>query len=86
MILGADNGLTLSGQKSAGLKSNQIVILECGGSSFTVTPDGIWINGPQVLINSGAGPSPPELPVNSFGDPGGPDAADDSVSGLPSNE
>jgi type VI secretion system secreted protein VgrG len=78
-------GLYLKGTPGANLASDEIVVVKCGGSSITVTPDGIWINGPQVLINSGAGPAL-LVPQKTATPPVVPAAADDSKSGFPSNK
>ncbi len=47
---------TIKLQATAGIE------LVCGGSSIVLVPAGIYINGPMVYINSGAGPSQPAAP------------------------
>jgi len=44
------------------LKANAGIELVCGGSTIVLTPAGIWISGPTVYINSGAGPGQPTAP------------------------
>jgi Rhs element Vgr protein len=58
------------------------VSLTCGPSFIKLTPEGIYINGPMVYINSGGeSSSARDVPFFPIPDP---DAADDSKSGLPS--
>ena len=44
------------------LEADSGIELVCGGSSVVVAPGGVYINGPTIFINSGAGPSQPAAP------------------------
>jgi type VI secretion system secreted protein VgrG len=67
----------------AGSEGATEVTLTCGPSFIKLTPEGIYINGPMVYINSGGESSSAEnLPYFPIPDP---DSADNSKSGSPSN-
>ena len=59
------------------------ICLTAGSSFIKLTPEGIYINGPMIYINSGGVPSAVTSP--SHFDPVEPDHADESKPGSPSN-
>jgi type VI secretion system secreted protein VgrG len=88
--LHALDSLTVYGSKQMIVLSDAAIGLRCGDSSITLTPKGIWLNGPQVLINSGPPPKverPEPVATDEIkkGLEVGPFAADDSRPGFVSN-
>jgi type VI secretion system secreted protein VgrG len=85
----------LMGNVSLRLRSLETIELECGHgkSRIVLTPQGIWLNGPQVFINSGSPPAVPDISqaedyAAGEGFPGAESAtyaADDSKPGFVSN-
>jgi type VI secretion system secreted protein VgrG len=63
--------------------SDSSVVLRCGGSFIKIAPDAIWIQAPNVYLNSGGDPGGvPDQP--DVADPTDPLGADDAVTGFPS--
>jgi type VI secretion system secreted protein VgrG len=66
------------------LYGDNAVVLQCGNSHITIADNSIWIEAPNVFINSGsAAPVPTDPP--DCGNPKDPAGADNAKSGFPSN-
>ena len=82
--------MTTTAQQVISVKAGQSIVLEagmelcitCGPSFIKLGPDGVYISGPMVYINSG-GSSTSGTDLDYVAPPE-PDVADDSKSGLPS--
>ena len=82
--------INLSGDLVISLKAGQAVFIKgdigiglVAGSSFiNIMPDGIWINGPEVHINSGG--KAMQTPKYDYVPAASPAGADDAVTGFPS--
>jgi type VI secretion system secreted protein VgrG len=70
-VLLADESIVARGDSGVSMVSNREVLLKCGENFIQITPDGIWIQGSMVYINSGGEPKPlalakePEPPKKS---------------------
>jgi type VI secretion system secreted protein VgrG len=76
-------GIYLKGRAQVGISGGDEVCLVSGGSFIKITPGGIWIQAPEVNINSGG--SALALPSYEYASPEAAAGADDAKSGFPSN-
>jgi len=89
-VVTQDGNMTTTAQQVISVKAGQSIVLEagmelcitCGPSFIKLGPDGVYISGPMVYINSG-GSSTSGTDLDYVAPPE-PDVADDSKSGLPS--
>jgi type VI secretion system secreted protein VgrG len=89
-LLMGGKSINLSANLVISLKAGQAVFIKgdggiglvAGGSFINIMPDGIWINGPEVHINSGG--KAMETPKYDYPEATAPAGADDAVTGFPS--
>lgn len=91
--LSAQMGITLSGQTSIDIKSGMTIAvdastglcLQCGASFISLTPAGIFIQAPQIMMNSGGAPvaAKPARPAKAKTVNKASDAAEISVAESP---
>jgi type VI secretion system secreted protein VgrG len=84
--IGSTGNYHVSSEAKILIESPTEIGLVCGGSFVTLTPEGVFINGMAVGLNSGGAPTKvDEIPDAEIPEgPKKPAAADDSVSGAPS--